>query len=165
MKIRLEFGKNNGILLQIYGKTICENSFIILQLYEGNPAKMGNVEKGRCGKREKSGIKNAVWTIKGRKQRRGGGEKREMSRRNLTKNNISAAAAVSLGAGNGVTCACGREAGPAGRMPAGMGPPGGDCCWSKTYTAYKSCRDTRRGHPGGCPLLVFGTDRNGKKKA
>lgn len=79
MKIRLEFGKNNGILLQIYEKTICENSFIILQLYEGNPAKMGNVEKGRCGEQEKSGIKNAVWTIKGRKQRRGGGEKRRIS--------------------------------------------------------------------------------------
>lgn len=41
MKIRLEFGKNNGILLQIYEKTICDNSFIILQLYEGNPAKNG----------------------------------------------------------------------------------------------------------------------------
>jgi len=40
---------------------------------------MGNVEKGRCGKREKSGIKNAVWTIKGRKQRRSGGEKRRIS--------------------------------------------------------------------------------------
>lgn len=79
MKIRLEFGKNNGILLQIYEKTICDNSFIILQLYEGNPAKMEGAERGHCGKREKSGIKNAVWTIKGRKQRRGGGEKRRIS--------------------------------------------------------------------------------------
>ena len=71
-----------------------------------------------------------------------------MSRRNLTKSNTRAAAAADLGVGDSVTNACGR-AGPAGRMPAGIRPPGGAAADRKLRRPTKAGKtheeDTRAG--------------------
>lgn len=58
---------------------------------------------------------------------------------------------------------CGGDPVTPGGMPAGMGPPDRNLIGATASTAYQVHRDTRRGHPFGCPLLVFGGYRIGKR--